>query len=139
MKIKERMNIYICEHSCHNITVDVNKGVTPFMIGCEFTGRPDRPANPLKMKNGKCIGTASSRMYPKELGPGVPYPVPTHEWYRPSLDEFNRLSDPEKDHVKQGGLLLRKRTNAEPLLHENEWDYEDEEFKREIAVFKEKK
>lgn len=126
MKIKERMNIYICEHGCHNITVDVDKGVTPFMIGCEFKGRPDRPANPKYMKNGKCIGTAKSCMYPKEIGENTPYPVPTHEWYRPALKEYSKLSEYEKEHVLNGGLLLRERTDAKPLLNgDDDWTWDD--------------
>lgn len=131
------MNIYICEHGCHNITVDVDKGVTPFMIPCEFRGRPDRPANPKKMKNGKCIGIARSCMYPQELGEGIPYPKPEFEWYRPDLKEFNALSNPEKDHVKQGGLLMRKITNKDPILHEDKWSYEDEDFKKELEKYNE--
>ena len=123
--IKERMDLYICEHGCHNITVDVDKGVTPFMIRCEFTGRPDRPADPSKMKNGKCIGVAESCMYPKQIDDNVKYPVPTHEWYRPDLEEYSKLNKYEKEHVVNGGLLLRKRTDRKPELHEDEWTWDD--------------
>lgn len=126
MKIKERMNVYICEYGCHNVTVDVDKGVTPFMIPCQFASRPDRPADPAKMKNGKCIGVAKSAMYPKEKDDETPYPIPTHEWYRPDLAEYAKLSDPEKDHVKNGGLLMRERTNAEPLVNgKDDWTWND--------------
>jgi len=123
-KIKERMNLYLCEHGCHNVTVDVDKGVTPFMIPCNFTGRPDRPLNPLKAKDGRCVGVARSSMYPKEIDAKYPYPKPTHEWYRPELLEYSKLSDPEKDHVKNGGLLLRERTDRDPILHTEDmsWD-----------------
>jgi len=135
MKIEERMNVYVCEYGCHNVTVDVAKGVTPFMIKCERTADKDRPLDPKKSKDGVCVGTANSCMYPQSLPHGAPYPVPKHEWYRPDLEEFMGLSDPEKDHVKQGGLLLRKRTDAKPLFHKDEWRYEDEDFKKEIEIF----
>lgn len=134
-KILVKLNLYMCEHGCHNVTVDVDKGVTPFMIGCEFTGRPDRIPDPTKMKYGKCIGMAKSCMYPKEIDDKYPIPVATHEWYRPSLKEFKTLSELEKDYVKDGGLLMRKRTEAIPLLHAYVWSYEDEDFKKEIGVF----
>lgn len=128
--IKERINLYLCEHGCHNITVDVDKGVTPYMIGCEFRGRKDRPLNPSKSKNGKCVGVAESSFYPKVLPSGVPYPIPEYEWYAPkklitlhgdvffSGEDVLKLSSWEIDHVKQGGLLMRKRTDALPILHE---------------------
>jgi len=126
VKIKERMNIYVCEYGCHNITVDVDKGTTPFMIGCEFTGRPDRPADPSKMKNGKCTGIAKSAMYPKEKDDSTPYPEPTHEWYRPELSQYAKLSKAEKDHVNNGGLLIRPRTDAKALINGiDDWTWND--------------
>lgn len=118
--IKERLNLYVCEHGCHNITVDVDKGVTPFMIPCQFKGRPDRPANPALMKDGKCIGLAKSSMYPRELPPEVPYPVPTHEWYKPEGAEYDALQGGAKEHVDNGGLLLRERTDKLPIYHPKE-------------------
>ena len=135
-KIKERLNIYMCEHGCHNVTVDIARGVTPFMMKCKREGDKKRPLDPRKSKNGVCIGTAQSCMYPKELVPGSHYPIPKHEWYRPTLEEFNKLDDSVKEHVEKGGLLLRKRTEATPVLHKDEWSYEDEDFQKEIAVFK---
>lgn len=142
MKIKERMNIYICEHGCHNVTVDVDKGVTPFMIACEFKGRPDRPANPAKMKNGKCIGTAKSCMYPKELPANAPYPVPTHEWYRPDLEEYVKLPKDEKEHVEKGGLLMRERTDKPALINGvDDWTWDTvkiPDFKKAAQPFKSK-
>ena len=134
-EIKEKMNIYICEHGCHNVTVDVAKGVTPFMMRCVREADVHRPLDPKKSKDGVCIGMSRSSMYPEDLDRGTPYPLPKHEWYRPAIGEFNSLSDPEKDHVKQGGLLIRKRTDAKPLLHKEKWSYEDDDFKKEIAIF----
>ena len=82
--IKEKINMYLCEYGCHNITVDVDEGTTPFMIDCQFTGRPDRPLNPKYSRNGKCIGMAKSCFYPRLINENEPYPVPTLEWYRPN-------------------------------------------------------
>ena len=128
MKIKKRLNLYVCEYFCHTITCDVDKGVTPFTIPCQFTGREDRPLNPKYSKNGKCTGIAFSKMYPREIPDHINIPVPTHEWYKPNvLDYFNcfdedgnklNLSKEEVDHVLNGGLLLRKRTTKEILDHD---------------------
>lgn len=127
MLIKERLNLYLCEHGCHNVTVDVDEGVTPFMIRCNFTGRKDRPLNPSKAINGRCVGMARSCFYPQSIPDGIPYPIVTHEWYKPlTIDKANYfnengvalyLSIEEIDHVEQGGLLLRPRTDKKPLLH----------------------
>lgn len=129
-QIIDKLNLYMCEHGCHNITVDVDKGVTPFMMPCLFTGRPDRPADPKKMRNGKCIGTAKSSMYPKSIDDEIPMPIPTHEWYRPDLAEYLELkSNAEKDHVDNGGLLLRPRTDKKPITHAEDQEYEIPKYK----------
>ena len=127
VKIKERMNLYICEYGCHNVTVDVDKGVTPFMIPCQFKGRPERPADPKKLgKDGKCVGLAKSCMYPKVIDSRYDYPVPTHEWYRPCLSEYVNLSNEEKEHVRNGGLLMRERTERKPLINgKDDWTWDD--------------
>jgi len=122
LKINERLNLYICEHGCHNVTADVHEGVTPFMIRCNFKGRPDRPLNPDKTKDGRCIGTARSCMYPREVEDGYPMPVPTHEWYKPTLKEAKKQDKKwpgSMDHYKNGGLSLRERTNVEILKHKD--------------------
>lgn len=110
-------NVYVCEFGCFNVTVDVDHGVTPFMIDCQFTGRPDRPLNPKYSENGKCSGMAQSCFYPRE--PRPPHiPAPTHEWYKPTEEEMVPLMGAEKEHVRRGGLLLRPRTGKEPVYHE---------------------
>lgn len=86
-------NVYTCEE-CGGFTstIDVDEGVTPFMILCR--ARPD------------CHGWAQSAMYPK--GPRPPrIPAPAWEWYKPGADEMLTLSPANLGHVKQGGLLLR--------------------------------
>lgn len=113
-----KLNIYVCEFGCHNVTVDVDRGVTPFMIRCEFRGKPGRPLNLKYAENGRCIGTAQSCFYPRGTKP-THIGEPTHEWYRPEEAELAKLSEPEREHVAQGGLLLRPRTGKEPIYHEN--------------------
>lgn len=111
-----RINAYGCQYGCNTVTVDVDKGVTPFMIKCKAKSRPDRPLRPeLTGADGECIGAAQSCFYPKTPLPAH-LPAPTHEWYRPT--NLDGLNDGELEHVKRGGLLLRERTGAEPVYHE---------------------
>jgi hypothetical protein len=86
------------------VTVDIDEGVTPFMIGCTQPG---------------CGGHAFSTFYPKTPRPSF-YPQPSHEWYKPDARELGKLSAGERDHVARGGLLMRPRTNAEPVFHGQE-------------------
>ncbi|WP_407155192.1 hypothetical protein [Bradyrhizobium sp. STM 3557] len=86
---KGKKNIYVCE-KCrgHVVTVDVDAGVTPFMIACEAVE--------------KCSGMMKSSMYrvfDQDIGA-------SHEWYRPSI--ATSLSGATLDHVMKGGLLLRR-------------------------------
>jgi len=110
-----RENVYRCEYGCNTVTVDVDRGVTPFMIKCKSVSRPGRPLMPsLTGPDGECVGTAHSSFYPG--APRPPHlPAPTHEWFRPS--ELAGLSDDDADHVRRGGLLLRPRTAADPIYH----------------------
>lgn len=113
-----RINVYRCEYGCNTVTVDVDDGVTPFMIKCKAKTRPDRPLLPgLTGPDGECIGTAQSCFYP-----GGPTPLhigePTHEWFKPTMTEIGGLSAGEQDHVKGGGLLLRERTKREPVFYD---------------------
>lgn len=116
-----RINVYVCEYGCHNVTVDVDEGVTPFFIKCLRKSTPDRPIQKKYLdENGECIGIARSTFYPS--GPKPPHiPDPTHEWYRP--ESLDGLSKDEKEHVDQGGLLLRPRTEREPIYHRSEHGY----------------
>jgi len=108
-------NVYVCEYGCLNVTVDVDVGVTPFMIKCVRRSTPERPLIPnLTGPDGECIGTATSALYPMAARP--PHlQEPTHEWYKP--EDLAILPPEEAAHVKQGGLLMRPRTKAEPLYH----------------------
>src|SRR3990167_2030816 len=106
-----RINVYRCEYHCNTVTVDVDHGVTPFMIGCRSRSRPDRPIAKDKLdKKGFCIGTGMSCFYPKVPRPAH-IPEPSWEWFKPTKEEFEMLDIEQKDenHFKQGGLFLRPR------------------------------
>lgn len=83
-----KKNIYTCER-CHGhiVTVDIDDGVTPFMIAC--CARP------------RCNGMMKSSMY-RVFDQGM---AASHEWYRPGPTA--NLKPGEIDHVMRGGLLLR--------------------------------
>lgn len=66
-----------------------DEGVTPFIIACRLTAG--------------CHGMAESSFYPK-----MPYPdylKLVGRWAKPNMTQFAKLSDAEKDHVAQGGLI----------------------------------
>ena len=86
---KGKKNIYVCE-KCkgHVVTVDVDHGVTPFMLACHATVF--------------CTGMMKSSMYrvfDQDMRAGW-------EWYRPTAPEI--VKPHLQHHVDQGGLLLRK-------------------------------
>lgn len=118
MTREPRINVYQCQYNCLTTTVDVDKGVTPFMMKCKKKPTKERPIEAKYLgEDGECIGTAQSSFYPR--GPMPKYiPVASHEWYAPSEEEQKNLHPAELEHVKNGGLLLRERTKKEALCHE---------------------
>lgn len=86
---KNRKNIYVCDRCAgHIVTVDLEEGVTSFLIQCEATAG--------------CKGMMKSslyRVYDQSMRA-------SHEWYRPTLVE--RLTPYDREHVRKGGLLLRR-------------------------------
>lgn len=84
-----KINQYVCPHGHRTTTVDIDKGVTPFLIMCWHPG---------------CREMSQSSFYRVE--PGA---VPSHEWYRPDAAELERLNANEgmRKHVEKGGLVLR--------------------------------
>lgn len=95
---KDRENVYVCE-KCgrYTVTVDVDEGVTPFLLGCRAAG-----------SEGVCKGLAQSQFYPK--GPRPPHiPAPAWEWYKPDAAELERSTPDMREHAEKGGLFLRKR------------------------------
>lgn len=86
---ENRINTYVCK-SCKHLTktIDVNKGVTPFLNDCV-----------------KCGEKATSTFY-TNIEPRL---KPIQEWYRPTLEECYkyRKNEPLLEHIFQGGLLNR--------------------------------
>lgn len=91
---KGKKNLYVCD-TCegHIVTVDVDEGVTPFMMNCQG-------ADGLLCKEA-CKGYMRSAMY------RVPQDIkPSHEWYYPQ--DLREVKPNLMDHVTNGGLLFRK-------------------------------
>ena len=82
-----RKNLYHCV-TCHGevVTIDSDKGVTPFMISCRAT-----PG---------CKGFMNSSFYRCDQNRPAQF-----EWYRP--ETISGLDSQTKEHVRKGGLLLR--------------------------------
>lgn len=88
---KGMKNLYFCNTCGHGIvTLDVDSGVTPFIIGCERG----------------CGGAALSFFYrcPQPMLANI---QPVFEWYKPTPDEVATLSDAVRDHIARGGLIKR--------------------------------
>ena len=83
------INVYTCPKGHDLVTVDMAEGVTPFMVACRRRG---------------CTEMAESGFY---MGP-LQIRLATHEWYHPLTDEYLTLGEETKEHVKMGGLLLRR-------------------------------
>ena len=94
-----RVNVYVCPENHASITVDVDEGVTPFITKCLRPG---------------CEQATQSRCYPTERPIPDFIPEPSHEWFKPKLED---CADYDRDHVSRGGLILRPRTDKLPLLH----------------------
>lgn len=92
MSFKGKKNVYICPKGHKTVTVDADEGVTPFMLRCRQ-----------KDDDGKhnCTEMGRSSMYQVDQNLTAEY-----EWYKP--DNLKGLNDAEKEHVRRGGLMLRK-------------------------------
>jgi hypothetical protein len=88
------LNAYQCERRKGHIivTVDMHPGVTPMFMRCKYE---------------HCPGTAKSMMYPWAPMPDKLKRAPFWIWYRPSTVEFETLNMLVRDHISNGGLLLR--------------------------------
>jgi hypothetical protein len=86
-----KVNVYTCA-TCggETVTIDVDDGVTPFMLGC-------------RAKDG-CRGMAQSSFYRPHAGRGEP----AWEWYRPTPKAIRKMSPGMQKHVVMGGLDIRK-------------------------------
>ena len=91
-----KINAYICE-KCRQATVTVNAcdGTTPFMIQC-------------RANNIGCGSMAQSSMYQNSQDL-----LPKWEWYRPGADALSKMDSDTQEHVRRGGLILRKLSAGE--------------------------
>jgi hypothetical protein len=98
------------------VTIDVHAGTTPMFLGCRApAGEDARTGLPLQ----PCAGKAESMGYTDPAGwPGFKgKPIPEWEWYMPlgkHADKIRRTDPATFDHIRRGGLLLRRR-NEEPV------------------------
>jgi hypothetical protein len=80
------------------LVTHADPGVAPIFLTCRMTEG--------------CGGRSFSLNYPTS-----PIPAhlgePTHEWYRPTLEEFETLDGAMREHVLGGGLILREKAAAE--------------------------
>ncbi len=96
MSFQYKKNSYVCEGIFNRlkspgpgcgynlVSIDRDKGTTPFMIKCD-----------------KCGGMMKSTLYRIDQN----Y-VPTHEWFKPS--DVSDIPKGWEDHVSMGGLVLRE-------------------------------
>jgi hypothetical protein len=98
-------NVYDCPKGHKTVTVDRAKGVTPFLIEC-----PQCPP-PVSLDD-----LAQSRCY--NVPPSYAA-IASHEWYRPEAEEIETLSRGRREHVENGGLLLRA---IKPVVFSGEFD-----------------
>lgn len=83
-----KVNCYTCKNCGHVVkTVDIDNGVTPFIIGCDECGE---------------------NMYSSFYKDNFPEIEPTYEWFRPSLEATKKMSPGMQDHILNGGLDKRK-------------------------------
>lgn len=100
-----RLNAWRCEVCKFPfIAYDRHPGTTPMLVAHQ-TLEPE----------SDCHGSCVSVFYNREgiwraaidLGQGGQQIQPSHEWYRPSATELRGESPVTRDHVMQGGLLVR--------------------------------
>lgn len=87
-KYQYKKNAYRCEgETSHTtITIDRDKGVTPFMTKCPV-----------------CEATTVSSMY--RVAQSM---EPTHEWFRPPADKWHTYKAHTQLHLSIGGLILEE-------------------------------
>lgn len=100
-----RLNAWRCEVCDFPfVAFDRHPGTTPMMVS-HHAFEPDTD----------CTGLCASVFYRRQgveraaidLGQGGQQIQPSHEWYRPSAVELRSETAAVKDHVRQGGLLVR--------------------------------
>lgn len=92
-----KVNVYRCAVGHQVKTIDRAKGVTPMFIICPSCNDSRTPQ------------MASSNFY-RDSAPQI---EPTHEWYRPTLEECYKMDQDKTkwgllEHILKGGLELRQ-------------------------------
>ena len=90
--MKGKINVYTCAFGHKTVTIDKDDGTTPMTIRCRQKAADG---------NHDCTEIASSAWYRcnQRL-------EPEYQWYKPGPEI--KLNPQERDHVRSGGLLLRK-------------------------------
>jgi hypothetical protein len=100
---KGKKNIYTCEEcGGETVTIDIDEGVTPFMLGCRVNGKFLDVKGQQLFAPG-CRGMAQSEFYSQRAQDRTP----EWEWFKPSIYELRKLTPAMKDHVLNGGLDIR--------------------------------
>lgn len=97
-----KYNGYICT-TCDGgfLTLDVDEGTTPAFLACYATLG--------------CRGTARSMGYP-DGEPPAELGEPIFYWYKPSQEEYRKLSFEMQEHVRRGGLVRKATEYAPPWV-----------------------
>ena len=82
-----KINVYTC-YKCHKdiITIDIDAGVTPFILACRATKG--------------CDGDMRSHGYDVDQSL-----KPTHEWYKQRLITASKAM---REYIRKGGLSIRE-------------------------------
>lgn len=119
---KERKNMYKCPKGHLVVTIDRDKGNTPFHIGC--------PECMEQQEDDDKVPMAVSSFY------NVPQNMePTYEWYKPNRKEYKKL---KKSHpglatyIDGGGLILRS-------IESPKYSKNPKSFKERIELVRRKK
>jgi hypothetical protein len=90
--MENKINTYTCPNGHVTVTVDTDEGTTPMMLRCRQ-----------RASDGKhnCTEFAKSAFYQCDQSL-----TPEYEWYKPV--SLKGLSNEMKEHVKMGGLEIRK-------------------------------
>lgn len=97
MNLVGKRNAYRCDTCGKSIvTIDRDKGTTPFMIFCRATDG--------------CKGMMESSFYSGLL---ANCGAPTFEWRKPTRDEYAAASKGMKEHFDMGGLDVKRIVKEE--------------------------
>lgn len=97
-----KYNVWDCKKCTKmHLCADVDKGTTPFMIGCTAAG---------------CGGSATSRFYSPNAVWGAVDSF-TYIWRKLDPSEYNKIAPMNVEHCEKGGLVMCE-LNGEPV---GEW------------------